>query len=189
MSEIKIIAFIGKIGSGKTTAAKYLTKEYGYLRVRFADKLKRMLAVLGLTYEEIDGSLKNVPCNILGGKTPRYTMITLGTEWGRNMIHPDLWVKALDRQIKELIEEGEYKFVIDDLRFLSESEWLNNIQINNVKIYMIKIVRGEETVLNHQSEIEQDKIEGDCIIHNNDTLESMYKSIDRIVHMYFKEEK
>ena len=85
-----VIAITGQAGSGKTTIAKHLELEYNYVRVRFAEVLKDMLLALGLTEEEINGDLKEKPCSLLLGKTPRHAMQTLGIEWGRNLIHPDI---------------------------------------------------------------------------------------------------
>ena len=48
-----------------------------------------MLYQLGLGEAHIEGALKEVPCELLGGKTPRYAMQTLGTEWGRDTDQQD----------------------------------------------------------------------------------------------------
>jgi len=182
---IRIVGLIGNIGVGKTTAAKYLQNQ-GYIRLRFADRLKAMLRTLGLSEREIDGDLKACPCEILGGQTPRHAMITLGTEWGRNMIHPGIWVNALERELAHKIGLGVQKFVIDDFRFFSEAEWFHGINKYFEKC-LIRIVRGDNTkVLNHQSETEQSKIVEDWTIYNNDTVESMYKSIDESLEHLFK---
>jgi len=58
------------------------------------------------------------------GCTIRYLMQTLGTEWGRDMIHKDLWSTLLIKQLKQYKEEGVTHVFIEDCRFLSELECL-----------------------------------------------------------------
>jgi hypothetical protein len=62
-----------------------------YARAAFADPLKDMLVTgLSVTRErDLDGPHKHDPTNY-GGKSPRELMQTLGTEWGRELIDPDI---------------------------------------------------------------------------------------------------
>lgn len=116
-----IIALTGLAGSGKSTAAKHLVEKHGFTLVKFAAPLKDMLRPLGLGDREIEGDLKEVPCALLGGRTPRHAMQTLGTEWGRECMDPDLWIRiALKRAAAELDQGG--KVVMDDCRFPNEAE-------------------------------------------------------------------
>lgn len=116
---IKMIALTGYAGSGKTTAAKYLVEAHGFTLVKFAGPLKSMMRCLGLGDREIEGDLKEQPCAILGGKTPRHAMQTLGTEWGRALIHSDLWVNAAMEMAADVLDHGG-RVVIDDMRFGNE---------------------------------------------------------------------
>lgn len=116
-----IIGFCGLAGAGKSTAALHLVEAAGAQRVRFAGPLKDMMRALGLTDREVDGDLKERPCDLLGGKTPREAMQTIGTEWGRDMISPDLWVGAWSRRAAPLLAEGVSLIVADDVRFLNEA--------------------------------------------------------------------
>lgn len=188
---IKVVAFIGKMGSGKTTAAKHLVDKHGYTRLRFADKLKRMLRVLGLSDEEVDGDLKSKPCALLGGKTPRHAMITLGTEWGRDMIDPNLWCNALSRELHaQLVLGHTNKFVIDDLRFLSEARWVSSLNVRSdypIDARMIRILRSDVEGVVHQSETEQDEIVEDWMIANERTVKDLYNKLDDTLEKLYKE--
>jgi hypothetical protein len=46
-------------------------------------------------------------------------MQTLGTEWGRDQIHPNLWVNLAKNQYDADIRRGEH-YVFDDIRFENE---------------------------------------------------------------------
>jgi Cdc6-like AAA superfamily ATPase len=187
---INIIALTGKAGSGKTTAAKYIVEKYEYKRLRFADKLKQMMYVLGLSHEEVDGHLKHEPCKFLGGKTPRHAMQTLGTEWGRELITPDLWVHALDRELQKYIwVEAEEKFVIDDLRFVNEAAYLDTLKKDDYskeyKVLIVSIERGDQKDTgSHVSETQMNNITPDHMLFNHYDLDTLYKSIDEVVEMY-----
>lgn len=66
---MKLVGFCGLMGSGKTFAADYLVEKYGYTKVKFAKPLKDMLRAMGLTEEHIEGDLKELPCDLLDGRT------------------------------------------------------------------------------------------------------------------------
>jgi hypothetical protein len=120
-----VVAFTGLAGSGKSTAAQYLVETQGFTRVRFAGPLKDMMRALGLTEREIEGDLKEESCALLGGKTPRFAMQTIGTEWGRDLIDGDLWIRAW-RAAVDALPEGE-PVVCDDCRFPNEAEAIKAI--------------------------------------------------------------
>lgn len=167
----QIVALVGKAGSGKSTAAEYLMAEGGFRRVKFADPLKDMLRAIGLGEEEIEGSLKNEPCAILNGQSPRYAMITLGTEWGRNLIGPDFWTNLWVRRAtsKRLV-------VVDDCRFLNEAA----IVRQNGGI-IIRIIRpdasGGTNYGTHVSETEQDQIKADFEVENTGTIDDLGRAV------------
>lgn len=114
-----IIALTGYAGSGKSTVADYLIKKHGFTLIKFAGPLKQMMRALGLGEREIEGDLKEKPCALLGGKSPRQAMQLLGTEWGRDRIHPELWVNVAMAAAAAVLDQGG-KVVIDDARFPNE---------------------------------------------------------------------
>lgn len=119
-AQVRLVALCGRAGSGKSTAAEYLTSAHGFTLVKFASPLKDMLRAIGLTERHIEGDLKESPCDLLQGKTPRLAMQTLGTEWGRNLIGAHLWVSAWRSRVESLLTQGE-NVVVDDCRFLNEA--------------------------------------------------------------------
>lgn len=115
-----IIAFTGLAGSGKSTAALHLVNSHGFKRIRFAGPLKDMMRALGLSEAEIEGDRKEKPCELLGGKTPRFAMQTIGTEWGRGIIAPDLWIRAFNAALAKV--PAGVPVVVDDCRFPNEAD-------------------------------------------------------------------
>ena len=57
----------------------------------------------------------------LGGRTPTMAQQTLGTERGRDLIAPDLWLAAWDREARRRLAEGAPAIVNDSLRFENEA--------------------------------------------------------------------
>lgn len=124
----RLIALHGPAGSGKSHAASILVEEFGYTRMKFAGPLKAMMHTL-LTYAGVpereltrysEGDLKETPLDMLEGKTPRHVMVTLGTEWGRDLIGPDLWVNLAMQPILDHLAAGR-SVVVDDCRFVNEA--------------------------------------------------------------------
>lgn len=121
MRGITIIGVMGAKGSGKSELSKHLTSKHGFIRIRFADALKDMLKNLGLTEAQVDGDQKEEPLPFLCGKTPRWAMQSLGTEWGRNLIGQDIWVHATQQKILSLSMGRKSRvIIIDDMRFPNE---------------------------------------------------------------------
>lgn len=147
MSRKIIIGFAGRAGAGKTTAAQHLVQHHGFERVRFAGPLKAMMRALGCTEEEVDGARKEQPCDLLGGRTPRQAMQWLGTEWGRDMIAPDLWTRAW-----EYAAAGKSRVVVDDVRFPNEVEAIRQLGGVVVQIVPVGEFPDATTLAGHISE-------------------------------------
>jgi hypothetical protein len=130
---VRIVGLTGLAGSGKSTAAEYLERQHGYVRLRFAAPLKnalrRMLQdalVDDHTIERmIEGDLKEVPQPVLLGKTPRHAMQRLGTEWGRHCIGEAFWVNLLQNTIEGL--PPGTRIVVEDVRFTNEAKMLRSL--------------------------------------------------------------
>lgn len=114
-----LIGLTGRAGVGKSTAAHYLNAVHGFTRMRFAGPLKDMLRALGLSERELEGDLKEKPCALLGGQTPRFAMQRLGSEWGRDLIHPELWTVILQERARALLAAG-HSVCVEDVRFPNE---------------------------------------------------------------------
>jgi hypothetical protein len=113
-----IIGLTGLKGSGKTTVADMLHNQYGFIRRSFASPIKEMLETMGIPQKYIyDVDYKETP--VPGyGKSARHMMQTLGTEWGRELVSQNIWVKAMESRINGCMRGDDV--VIDDVRFPNE---------------------------------------------------------------------
>jgi hypothetical protein len=179
-----IIGLIGHKGEGKSSVAKILHGLNGFAPAKFAGPLKTMLYAFykahGLAPEaildKIEGNLKEVPCMFLAGRTPRYAMQTLGTEWGRNLIHDQLWIKSLQERLKN----GESNIVVDDCRFLNEAAALRESGAKLVRVYRASL-QPDKT---HPSEIEIPLIPVDYVIDNSGPIEALPAKVDRMLTFF-----
>jgi hypothetical protein len=168
----KIVAFTGKRGSGKDTAAQTL-RSAGYVLMAFAEPLRDILKIVyGLTDEELlDTHLKEQVLTRFPWRSPRDLMTTIGTQGFRDLIHQETWVKALERRAEQ------HDFVgVTDLRFLTEEAMLNKH-----KAIIIRVInpnrKDEDETSQHRSETEMDKIVADFEILNDGTIEELHAKV------------
>ena len=179
-----VYAFAGKRGSGKSTASQALI-DMGFVDLKFADPLKNMLRAMYATCgvdektieRKIEGDLKEVPCEWLRGKTPRYAMQTLGTEW-REMIATDLWSEMFVNRV----ESGRYgdKIVCSDFRFPGHEE--DALERLNAYTYRIERPGGaDDEASKHPSESQMDKLRVRGVFRNNTTVEDLQEFVRDLV--------
>lgn len=175
----RLIVITGGRTEGKSSFAKVLMNDYGYVNVKFADGLKNMLRTFGLSEAEIEGNLKQHPSKKLCGQTPVHAMQTLGTEWGREMIGKDVWVnKWMETVRTQLRFSLSTKICCDDLRYLNEAQ-----AVRDCGGMIIRIQRGKNKKKDlHTSETEMMNIKHDLLFNNNKTLTDLSESI----HSCFK---
>ncbi|MFC2252523.1 deoxynucleotide monophosphate kinase [Labrys portucalensis] len=169
-TKIKVVGFGGVAGSGKSTAAKGL-EAYGFRRAKFAGALKEMLRAL-LRYRGasprtiermLEGDLKETPSRFLNGATPRRAMQTLGTEWGRDLIDPNLWVDTeSDHWQKIAMREGSLEIAYDDVRLPNEAASIH--ARGGIVIGIEREGAGSATGASHSSEARN--FEPDVVIRN-----------------------
>ena len=178
-----IIGITGRKGSGKDTAANFILHHPDYkdwARIKFADGLKTMLRSF-LSYTGVDdktiermieGDLKEVPCDRFCGKTPRFAMQTLGTEWGRQMIGNDLWVEATKARCAQF-----ENCIITDVRFENEVEALHEMGGKLIKVNRPGLLETDH----HLSEVFITHLEADYQIENDGQIIDMRDKVLAIV--------
>jgi len=113
-----IIGLCGLAGSGKDTVAKILRDRRGFACVSFAAPIYRAVAAItGLSVEELqDRRVKESRLPWLDA-SPRTLLQTLGTEWGRDIVDADIWIKLAMREAA-----GLKNAVLTDVRFANEAQ-------------------------------------------------------------------
>lgn len=131
----QLIAFTGKAGSGKTTATDVFIKNNPRMtRVSFAKKMKdAVVAMFGIDPVHIFGDKEQKEMMIpklstaTNHVTGRKLLQTIGTDWGRNMIDPDIWIMDIaDKWASQKNIPGFAGMVIEDLRFDNEAAWVKS---------------------------------------------------------------
>ena len=161
-----IIGLAGYARSGKDTVAALMK---GYERRAFADEIRSCLMALNplvATNEHLAEVVKRQGWDAAKVTSPeiRRLLQVMGTEVGREMIHPDLWVQLA---IKDL-ESGD-KVIFTDVRFVNEAKAIKRL---GGSIWRVNRP-GVEALNLHPSETSMDHFGYDLIINNYGTLEEL----------------
>lgn len=173
-----IIGLTGKARSGKDTAADYLCSRYGFERYSLASPMKRAVCAMMEMDESIfDSTRKEVPLKLVD-VSPRYMLQTLGTEWGRNIIGEDLWLKFLQNMYDKLPISA--KVVVTDVRFENEAEWIRSVGGNVIHIESDPDLTERIDNVDHVSEMTIAKHSSDFMLYNPMSISEYHKEIDRL---------
>lgn len=121
-----LVSVAGFATAGKDATAKFLVQDWGFTRYAFADILRTAAEILNPAldvgtghYEPLDRLLHIHgwgDAKLIYPSVRRFLQV-MGTEVGRDLLHPNVWVDALFRQIKA---DGTKRIVISDCRFPNE---------------------------------------------------------------------
>lgn len=170
---MKLIAFTGPKHIGKSTAANICARLVTYpARLSFAGPLKMALLSMGFTREELFIDKEAVVPDI--GKSGRQLMQTLGTEWGRHLIHQDIWLKLFTRQMNLQQKSGTELVLVDDVRYDNEAAHIK--KLGGTIIQITSTIRGDK-LDSHSSEVGIDRSYVDHIVVNNGDMEEFTSDI------------
>jgi hypothetical protein len=185
----KIIGISGKKFNGKDTIGDYLVKKYGYTRIGFADALKEACrCIFGFDEEQLYGNKKET-IDDFWKVTPRAILQYVGTDMFRDNIEKiiphvkkDIWLRVIEKKINNILEiNPDSKFVITDLRFENESQFIN--KLGGIKIRVTRQINNDKNNLYsfHDSEKEIDKLSVNYDMSNDGTLNELYENIDNLM--------
>ena len=175
MLNIPLIGITGRARSGKDTVADFILQRNGGYKYSFADPLKKMLLPLGIDMSKpYWQEVKEVIIPEFNA-SPRRLMQTLGTEWGRQLIDPDLWLTLATRKLASM----GHGMVVADVRFENEATWVR--EQGGVIVH----VRRDNApfVEKHSSEhgIMVNPVK-DYILSNDGTLEELRTRVIQLLH-------
>jgi hypothetical protein len=169
-----IIGLSGYAQVGKDTVARILVEDYGYTRIGFADTIKKAAYILDpiITLDGVrlahavdkygwDGA-KQVP-------EVRRILQVLGSEIGRDLIDPQLWVELAMHSVHQ-----SDNIVISDVRYRNEAE---EIKWKHGEIWRISRIQKGAPVNVHRSETDMDSWDFDQYVSNNDTIDELKEEI------------
>lgn len=175
----RLIGLGGRMGAGKDVAAGVLCREFGFVRLGFADALKAevrdcyprtLRAMSRLVYGVTEWSSHTAAEVIVGqmlAEKPAVVRAFLqehGTEV-RRAENPDYWVNRLHHALER--RDDTDHIVVPDVRFPNEAEYLHRRGA-----FLALVMRGEAFDPDaHPSESHGDAIHWDAVWLNDDSRE------------------
>ncbi len=178
MKEFAIIGVSGAAGAGKDTAASIMQSRYGFGKALFAGPLKAGLcAMFGwdpALLEDREWKERVIP-DI--GKSPRQLMQTLGTEWGRQLVNPDLWLLLAQRQIEAARANGLPGVVFTDCRFPNEANLIH--YHGGVVVRIVRENAGAVAAHSSEAGLPDDLVDG--TVFNDGAIDDLRGALDGLL--------
>jgi hypothetical protein len=141
-----LIGICGFINSGKGTVADVLVQKHDFTKLSFADTVKdSTAAIFGWPRPLLEGDteesrvFRETKDEWWSEKfgydfSPRLALQLMGTEAGRNVFHPDIWIHSLERKMTMYSN-----VVIADVRFPNEIDF-----IHSKGGFLVRVKRGPD---------------------------------------------
>lgn len=159
--------------SGKTTVAGILS-ESSFTSVPFAGTLKDMtvpmLVALGYDYPKAWQLVLHDKGHVVPeiGVSVRHMLQTLGTEYGRQCLHPDVWLICWRKKAERF-----GSVVADDVRFTNEADLIRRM---GGELWLVRRA-GVQRATSHSSEGGLDDYCFDHVIDNDGTLDDLRSNV------------
>ena len=146
------------------------------VELHFAEPLKRTLAEMmryvtgedpNVIYKRLcdDSEFKAAkaqPEAVFGGKTVREILQLMGTEFGRELINPEIWVEMLKTRALIEFNSGADIILVDDTRFRNEYGALERLaNTEGFSFVDVFISRDSQKEKNEEQNIQKHKSEGE----------------------------
>lgn len=181
--KLRVLGFHGRKGSGKNTAALAFKEDEGVMELAFATHLKKaVMAIYGVSWEQVnDPVLKEIVVEKYG-LTPRQMCQQFGTEYGRNKLGKDHWIRRLEDDLANL-PPHIHTVIVTDVRFDNESDWIRK-KLGGLVIQIIRPSLGENKDP-HSSEIPLSEGYIDINIMNEGSIDQLQEYTKLIVEAAF----
>ncbi|MBA4542923.1 hypothetical protein H1164_08410 [Thermoactinomyces daqus] len=163
LDKIEVIAFMGKMASGKDTLANFLSEKFGHVQTSFGNWLKH--------YAHKMTGIPKEP-------KPQHLYQWFGQNCRKE--YEDIWIDCLICNLYRQYEFGNRKFVITDLRQPNERLFCFQYDFPVIKIECDVVKRMERIkargveptydLLNHETEKWIDILAYDALIDNSQPL-------------------
>lgn len=190
--KFKILGITGQARFGKDTLADFVRdfyKEYSFNKPThihvhkfgLADALKKGAeGIFKLEREELYGDMKDIE-HQFWGMTPREILQKLGTECIRNVFGQDFWIRRAEL---EMLTQFAHLYIIPDIRFINEAEWVR--ASNGLVVHIIKGPSINKSMLSdkdkkHKSENVLEIYKEDLTIENNKTFTELRLKVEILV--------
>lgn len=163
--------------SGKSTVARVF-QNAGYKKLSFATPVKQSLKVVLEALGVVDpdaylcGKKKDIVIPELG-VTNGYFMSSYATTYMRDMIDEDIWLDALKRYVVPGLN-----YVIDDLRFYNEYQWLVGTGGVTIKINRTGAIKQGRVA---SSEGQLSRVDFDYVLDNNGSMADLVKKVNFVL--------
>lgn len=185
--DLLLIGVTGRKKSGKDTIGKYLINEHGFVRVAFADSLKKACKeIFGLTNKQLyDDQIKEI-VDRYWKHSPREILQNVGTELFRielpklcKFIDDDIWIRSVDRKIRKLRKRGYTKIVVTDVRFDNELDYIKKMKGYTWKVSRPSLLKDvDPNIPVHASEALIDGFVCDTHYENERTINELYDDVE-----------
>ena len=188
---MEIIGLLGHQGVGKN-----------YIAERILPKVlesKETLVIAFADHFKIDGISKyDLDYDKVYGKKDYFTrkrLHLIGTEEGRQKFGYDIWIKTIHNWIKVFNSRGVKRFIITDVRFQNEVDWIKSlngtvIKINAPNRFMDRVKQEADNdcekiqkIISHESESMIDEIDNYDFILNNDYNDNINLEIGTFIKL------
>jgi len=178
-----LIGLCGYAGAGKDTAARVLIDEFFFQRVAFADPIKGALLALDPLVPGPDKDHVRLSefcrdrswAEVKEYPEVRRLMQVLGTEVGRNLFDPEIWVKIAESKILSQLSVGNT--VVTDVRFPNEARL-----IKKHEGVLVRLSRPDFGPVNeHVSDRASESWTYDYILENDSSIEALHQKMRTLI--------
>lgn len=175
---LRLIGLAGRKRSGKDTVGRLIDKlattPTDVTPLSFAGPMRDGIAVM-FGIDMSDAQERETP--VLLGVSRRHLMQTLGTEWGRQLIHPDLWLHVLEQRMVDVFSDEDHGdvplVIVTDVRMPNEAELIRR---HGGQVWRVERP-GLAATDTHVSEVPLPDQYVDLTVMNTGTLEDLEENV------------